>query len=116
MQIWCGYQPIYQQHFIKTFAFRTFFLQFAVPTKNITPVKYKLLFFISLISILSWQCQRKPYTPENLPDLQLRFGDGGGFTGAVTTFTLLTNGQLFKYNSFDNTHLQISQLPAKEAK
>lgn len=77
---------------------------------------YKFLPLVFLLSILLLGCQRKPYTAENLPDLQLRFGNGGGFTGAVTTYTLLQNGQLFRNNSFDNITLQLGLLNVKEAK
>ncbi|MEZ4994879.1 MAG: hypothetical protein R2824_30960 [Saprospiraceae bacterium] len=35
------------------------------------------------------------YKTDNLPETQLRFGSGGGFTGMITEYTLLKNGQLF---------------------
>lgn len=38
---------------------------------------------------------RTTYTSAEMPPLQLRFGSGGGFTGAVSTWCLLENGQLF---------------------
>ncbi len=47
-------------------------------------------------SLLFWQCQRTTYTKSNFPDERLNFGSGGGFTGAVTSYHLLPNGQLFK--------------------
>lgn len=37
----------------------------------------------------------KTYEADSLPDTQLRFGRGGGFTGMVTEYSLLENGQLF---------------------
>lgn len=40
-------------------------------------------------------CKQHKYTAENLPEQQIRFGKGGGFTGVETMYTLLENGQLF---------------------
>lgn len=37
----------------------------------------------------------KTYSPGNLPDEQLIFGSGGGFTGMTKEYMLLKNGQLF---------------------
>jgi hypothetical protein len=57
-----------------------------------------LYFALALFSVsaLSNQCKHPRYTADNLPDEYLRFGNGGGFTGVETTYTLLENGQLFK--------------------
>lgn len=49
-----------------------------------------LLLFSTLIFT---QC--KTYEADKLPETQLRFGSGGGFTGMITEYTLLENGQLF---------------------
>jgi hypothetical protein len=40
-------------------------------------------------------CKSKHYAQDNLPATQLRWGKGGGFTGAVKTCILLENGQIF---------------------
>jgi hypothetical protein len=45
------------------------------------------------VCLLLFSC--KTYTPDELPDQQLRFGKGGGFTGMTTEYMLLKNGQLF---------------------
>ena len=48
----------------------------------------------ALLSILLlYAC--KTYSPADLPAHRLQFGSGGGFTGMVTEYTLLRNGQLF---------------------
>lgn len=54
----------------------------------------QLTYLVLILLILS--CNSTKYTAENLPDTQLIFGQGGGFTGAVTSYCLLENGQLFK--------------------
>ncbi len=40
-------------------------------------------------------CKVVKYTPEKWPDRRLLWGQGGGFTGVETTYTLLPNGQIF---------------------
>ena len=57
-----------------------------------------VLLFSALFAaaLLGSQCHHPKYTATQLPDEVLRFGNGGGFTGAVTEYILLENGQLFK--------------------
>ena len=59
--------------------------------KTTTP----LLFALVLASLLFCQCSRTTYTKADFPDKRLSFGSGGGFTGAVTSYHLLPNGQVF---------------------
>ena len=54
------------------------------------------------------QCKPTRYTADKLPDEYLRFGDGGGFIGIETTYTLLENGQLFKSKSKGADTLEMS--------
>jgi hypothetical protein len=44
---------------------------------------------------LFWFCKHTQYAPSALPDRQLRWGNGGGFVGKETAYTLLDNGQIF---------------------
>ncbi|MCS7037690.1 MAG: hypothetical protein RMJ33_13930 [Saprospiraceae bacterium] len=53
-----------------------------------------LLLFSACALLAAVQCSTR-HTPDRLPAQQLRFGSGGGFSGEVTTWTLLSNGQLF---------------------
>lgn len=50
-------------------------------------------------ALLSGQCKHPKYTAQTLPEDRLSFGQGGGFTGVETTYTLLENGQLFTFTS-----------------
>lgn len=52
-----------------------------------------ILRFVLLSSLLLGAC--KTYEPGDFPADRLQFGSGGGFTGMVTEYTLLRNGQLF---------------------
>ncbi len=56
----------------------------------------KLMWMLTLCSIFSFTfCKSSKYTPADYPDSQIRFGNGGGFTGQVTETCLLDNGTLF---------------------
>ncbi len=48
------------------------------------------------------------YKPDNLPAKQLRFGNGGGMTGAVKEYILLENGQLFTRSTYGDS---LTELP-----
>ncbi len=58
-------------------------------------LNHLLLALLCTAAVFS-RCKPTKYTPDNLPDEYLRFGNGGGFTGIETTYTLLENGQVFK--------------------
>ncbi|APQ17692.1 hypothetical protein [Maribacter hydrothermalis] len=61
--------------------------------------------FIALIS-----CKSQQFTLDNLPDKQLVFGKGGGVTGAVDTYVLLENGQLFHTNSLTKIEEELKKV------
>jgi len=52
-------------------------------------------------------CNPKSYSLSNLPAEQIIFGQGGGFTGAVNTYLLLDNGQLFQKKSFQSEDWEV---------
>ena len=54
--------------------------------------------FLLIILTFSF-CKTVTYTADNLPTRQLYFGSGGGFTGAVSEYLVLENGQIFKHLS-----------------
>ena len=55
----------------------------------------KIHLFISLIFLFCVCCKTQHKTPYEFEGQQIIFGQGGGFTGQVTEYTLLENGQLF---------------------
>jgi len=59
----------------------------------------RMLCFAAVLLAFFGQCKHPRYTADNLPDEYLLFGNGGGFAGTETTYTLLENGQLFKSTS-----------------
>jgi len=58
-----------------------------------------MLCFVAAMLAFFGQCKHPQYSADNLPDEYLLFGNGGGFAGTETTYTLLENGQLFKSSS-----------------
>lgn len=57
-----------------------------------------LLILVSVLAaglIFAFCNRQAKYTPNTLPERQLRWGSGGGFTGKETQYTLLDNGQIF---------------------
>ncbi len=68
----------------------------------------KILIYLSLCALILLTvlaCKTTKYSSDELPDRQLYFGNGGGFTGAVNEYMLLDNGQLFKHDSGEYTEL-----------
>ena len=59
-------------------------------------------------------CHTKNYPAHNLPEEQLTFGKGGGFTGDVTKYILLKNGQLFQSSSLSGDVTEIGKVEKKQ--
>ncbi|HMO41174.1 MAG TPA: hypothetical protein PKC76_18175 [Saprospiraceae bacterium] len=78
---------------------------------NLYPSQLLLLALLVLAS-----CKSQRYTPAQMPDNQVIFGDGGGFTGAVTRYILLENGQLFKHYSLDDSMTDLGSISKREAR
>lgn len=73
-------------------------------------------FFLMLgVSLCFFNCKSTKYTPEAFPETQIIFGDGGGFSGVVTEYILLENGQFFKKSSLKSGHEELKSLKKKEA-
>ena len=56
-------------------------------------MRFALLFALSVLFVMC--ASTKTYTLDELPDEQLLFSSGGGFTGEWNDYLLLPNGQLF---------------------
>lgn len=76
----------------------------------------KTILFLSLFSVFLFSCKSQQYTIDELPAEQLVFGNGGGITGEVSTYTLLENGQVFYNNSLTKEHTEMESLAKKVAK
>lgn len=71
----------------------------------------KYLLLALSFSIIS--CQT--YKVNELPDKQLIWGSGGGFTGVVNQYILLENGQLFFVDGLKNTTSPCTKQSKKSA-
>lgn len=77
-------------------------------------MQLKYCFLASLFVVLM-ACNSQKYLPTEFPKDQIVFGNGGGFTGMVTTYVLQQNGQLFQ-ESMDTTFDELAIIPKKECK
>ncbi|MBI5914955.1 MAG: hypothetical protein HY842_06230 [Bacteroidetes bacterium] len=77
--------------------------------KKLLPVFASLLLFLPA-------CKVTKYTPEKLPIRQLVFGDGGGFAGIETSYTLLENGQIFRQVGVEGSFEELKSIKPKAAK
>lgn len=71
-------------------------------------MKNRLLYCLPVLFFFLWSC--KSYKPENWPEKRLLFGSGGGFTGAVTEFVLLENGQLFTRVGVETPYKELKKI------
>lgn len=76
----------------------------------------KILPAFALLTLLFAACKTTKYTPEKFPVRQIVFGDGGGFTGIETSYTLLENGQLFKQVGVEGAYTELKAIKGKQAK
>lgn len=77
----------------------------------------KKLLLLALSSLFFFSnCKVVKYTSDKLPVQQIVFGDGGGFAGIETAYTLLENGQIFKKIGADGTYSELKSIKPKQAK
>lgn len=74
-----------------------------------------LLLSVLVSTILLSSCKTTKYSLTNPPSNTISFGDGGGFAGLETGFTILENGQVFKHNTPGDT-TELEAVKKKEAK
>ena len=69
-----------------------------MPLNHVFPfLQRKLLYFgICLLTILCLGCKTQQISPDKYAGYQIRFGQGGGFTGLKTEYAILENGHYFK--------------------
>lgn len=67
-------------------------------------------FSLLVVIVIASSCKTTKYTPTDFPNEQITFGSGGGFSGLVTDYTLLSNGQLFKRSSTDNIFVELKKV------
>ncbi len=78
-------------------------------------MKYFNLILVLCLSLVLSNCKTTKYTPENFPVNQIIFGDGGGFSGIITEYLLLENGQIFHKTSTKEGYSEMESIKKKEA-
>jgi hypothetical protein len=73
-----------------------------IPLSILQLKKIVLSFFIISALTLSFGCRKKTIPMDKMPDSQLIFGNGGGFTGEITEYHLLSDGRIV-YKSLNDT-------------
>ena len=73
-------------------------------------------FSLLVVLVLALSCKTTKYTPADFPEDQITFGSGGGFSGIVTDYTLLDNGQMFQRSSTDNLFVELKSASKKATK
>ena len=71
----------------------------------------KLLLYSTLLVLLNASNCSSPKTFK-----EIKFGEGGGFTGAVTEYQIKTNGDVFVNKSLDKTQTKIKTIDKEEMK
>lgn len=66
--------------------------------------------------LVAFACNRPSYSLQSPPADHLVFGSGGGFTGAVTEYYLLPDGQLFKIEGLQKDTTVLEPLKRKHTK
>lgn len=75
-----------------------------------------ILLFSSVACLFFWSCKPKDYLLDDLPNRQIVFGEGGGFTGKYTTWMLLDSGQIFQKSGVGAKYEPIGKVKYKIAK
>ncbi len=71
--------------------------------KKLKKMFYNIL-IVPILSIMTFfHCSTPKVLPENYDGQKIEFGSGGGFTGGVTTHTLLDNGDLYLQKPMSDT-------------
>ncbi len=78
---------------------------------------HRVLYLLLLAGYLVVACRtgKKENAAAGAPDQVLTFGSGGGFTGAVTTYTLHPDGHLHRAKTFQDQPELIAKLDRKLA-
>jgi hypothetical protein len=76
----------------------------------------KILPIAAMLTLFFAACKTTKYSPDKFPIRQIVFGDGGGFAGIETSYTLLENGQLFKQAGVEGAYTELKAIKGKEAK
>lgn len=72
-------------------------------------MKYYLLVFI-ILSFILVSCKSQMSNYEDYKGKMIVIGKGGGFSGAYDEFSILENGQVYKYNTITKERLLLGRM------
>lgn len=73
------------------------------------------IFLPLILCLLLFHCKTNKFTPANLPNTYLKVGNGGGFSGAEKSYTVLQNGQVFASNTLLDTTFALDKIKSSIA-
>jgi hypothetical protein len=79
-------------------------------------LQLRLWLLPALIAIAASGCKARLADPATYEKTMLKFGSGGGFTGAVTEYCLLDNGQVFVKRSLEGAYEPVQTVSKKTAR
>jgi len=74
----------------------------------------KLVVFVSFLLLL-FQCKTNSYTPYDFEGPSIRIGSGGGYTGQLREYYILSNGQVFFGINKEGFVNELDRLSKREA-
>ena len=79
------------------------------------PLSKNAFLGLFLFTILLFSCNKK-LAADKMPTTRIEFGNGGGFTGAVTTYYLLEDGKIYEETADKTAYTRINKIGKDEAK
>lgn len=79
-------------------------------------MKLNLFLTILAFGIFTISCKNQQFLPSEYEDKQITFGNGGGFSGAVTQYILFENGQLFTQRGMTDSLVVLPKIKRKVVK
>ena len=68
------------------------------------------------VFFLATRCKSVNYTPSDYEGQMITIGTGGGFTGLIKEYTILSNGQFFYGNGNGNYTMELDRFDKKHVK
>ncbi len=72
------------------------------------------IILVLLLSLLLCQCKTQSYSPDSYEEAMIVIGTGGGFTGQLEEYCLLSNGQLFRRKNQQSYENELTPLGKNE--
>ena len=71
---------------------------------------FKNLWFLFSFMLALWSCKTKQVSPLNYDKNIIEIGNGGGFTGASTSYFILESGEVFRGGNTDTSFVFVGKI------